>query len=239
VNKLLFALSAVAFSSTLAWAAPCSVGTLASYEALGAGGCTIDGNTFSNFQTIAGSAAGTPITNSVVAVSPLGGAADPGLTFSTSLTAQANAPLELTFTYQISGGPFSASALALSNSSESVDGGVTEIQNYCAGGSFGPDGVTGCNGTAGSLLALDGIQQTDQGTFAGVPLLNVTNDFELDGGQAGTASGGTFTNQFTAAATVPEPASWLFAGLGICCLASIRRRSSVLALRNKKDDLHE
>jgi hypothetical protein len=235
VKKLLFAFSAVAFS-TLAWAAPCGVGTLASYEALGTAGCTIDGHTVSNFQAVPGSSTGTPISNSVVSVSPLGGAADPGLTVSTSLTAQANAPLELAFTYQISGGPFSASVIALSNSSETADGGVTEIQNFCAGGQFGPDGVSGCSGTAGSLLTLDGIQQTDQSAFASVPFVSVTNDFELDGGLAGTATGGTFTNQFAA---VPEPASWLFIGLGLCCMASLKRRVSVLVLRNKKDDLHE
>jgi hypothetical protein len=234
VKKLLFALSAVALSSSLAGAAPCGVGTLGSYEALGAAGCTIDGHTLSNFLPVMGSTTGAAISSSDVAISPLGGTAVTGLTFSTSLTAQANAPLELTFTYQISGGgSYSASEIALSNSSETGDGGVTEIQNYCAGGLFGPDGVTGCTGTAGSLLTLDGVQQTDQSSFASVPFVNVTNDFELDGGSSGSATGGTFTNQFTAGAAVPEPGSWLLAGFGICCLALLKHRSLSVCQRNQ------
>jgi hypothetical protein len=233
VKKLLFALSAVALSSSLAWAAPCGVGTLGSYEALGAAGCTIDGHTLSNFQPVTGSTTGAAISSSAVEISPLGGTADPGLSFFTNLTAQPNAPLELTFTYQISGGSYSASAIGLSNSSETGDGGVTEIENYCAGGVFGPDGVTGCTGTPGSLLTLDSVQQTDQSSFASVPFVNVTNDFELDGGLSGSATGGTFTNRFTAGATVPEPSTWLFVGFGICCLALLKPRSLNVCQRNQ------
>lgn len=230
MKKLTLALLATLLSSALCSAAPCGVGTFASYISLGSGGCTIDGHTLSNFQTLPGNSLASPIDAANLTVSPLGGASDPGLTFSTNLTSTANAPLELVFTYQIAGAFYSGSAIGLSNSSETGDGAVTEIQNYCAGGAFGPDGLSGCGGVTGSLLTLDGIQQSDQTSFAGVSLVNVTNDFELDGGLGGTASGGTFTNQFAASAATPEPATWLFVGIGIFCIALAKRRSIRICL---------
>lgn len=232
MKKFLLLIGAFTLSASFCSATPCGAGTLASYIGLGAGGCTIDGHTLSNFQILPGSTTGTPIAAAGVLVSPLGGPADPGLTVSTNLTAPANAPLELVFTYQIFGASYSASAITLSNSTESGDGGVTEIQNFCAGGAFGPDGFTGCTGVAGSLLTLDGVQQSDQSSFSDVPFVSVTNDFELDGGLAGSASGGTFTNQFVASAAVPEPATWLLAGIGISGIAVLKRRNICIWLEN-------
>jgi hypothetical protein len=106
---------------------------------------------------------------------------------------------------------------------------VTGIQNYCAGGTFGPDGVTGCAAVNGALVTLDGVQQTDMASLAGVSLLSITNDFTLDGGLAGSAAGGSFTDQFTAheaVSAIPEPFGFALTALGLAMGALLRRRTN-------------
>ena len=149
----------------------CSTESLASYIALGSAGCTIGSDTFASFTIISpGTAGATAIDPSAVTVTPSGGTTNPTLTFQTSLTAKTPQLLEALFNYTVAGASFTSDTLTLSNSSETADGAVTDIQNYCFGGNFGPDGVDGCPGadTNGALLGLDGIQNTDSTTIPGV-----------------------------------------------------------------------
>jgi hypothetical protein len=108
---------------------------------------------------------------------------------------------------------------------------VTDIQNYCAGGTFGPDGVTGCAAVTSALVTLDGIQQTDSASFAGVSLLSITDDFTLDGGLGGSASGGSFTDQFTAVGFGSTGTFWIFTdglGAGPCsCFESVAEERDI------------
>ncbi len=205
----------------------CTSGTLASYELLGAGGCSIGGDTIGSFATLSGITGATAIDPAMVEIKPSGGTADPELLFEVDETADANSVLESLFTYTISGTAFTMETITLSGSSETGDGGVTDTQNYCAGGAFGPDGVTGCSGSAtGTLLTFDGIQNTDQTSFAGTTLLSITDDFVLDGGTAGSASGGMFLDQFAATSAVPEPNGiFLLAAAGLV-FAGIRKLRS-------------
>ena len=212
---LLLAVSAVA-ASQLGVAASCSSGSLASYIALGSSGCTIGGDTLSNFKLLTGSTGATPIVTSLVTLNPTGGTLNPVLTISTNQTATTNS-LETIFTYSISGSSFTGISAVLGNSSESGTGDVTGLVNFCEGSSFGPDGVTGCAGANGGLTTLDGIQNTDMATFGKVPFLNVTNDLEFDG----PATGGTLTNSFTA---VPEPMPTALAGFGLLFVGAMRVR---------------
>jgi len=195
---LAFAGSALAFSS------PCAIGSLASYITLGASGCTVGSNTFFDFATVSGISRATEIPTSSVSVSPLGGSFDPGLTVTVNVSASADTLFEAIFTYRITGGSYTANAISLSNSSQTGDGAVTDTQNFCAGGTFGPDGVTGCTGKPGALVAVNGVQNSDSAQFTSVSLLSITDDFVIDGGTAGTANGGTFTDRFS---SVPEPSS--------------------------------
>jgi hypothetical protein len=217
MKRYLILISAVMATAGLSSAGPCGNGSLASYIALGAGGCTIGSNTLFGFQTVSGTAGATPIATSALAITPFGGATSFGFTAALTQTAGANSLLETIFTYQISGNSYTGSSIALAGSSETGDGAVTDIQNYCAGGTFGPDGVTGCTAVMGALVTLDGIQQTDSASFAGVSLLSITDDFTLDGGLGGSASGGSFTDQFTArsVSAVPEPFEFSLMGLGL------------------------
>jgi hypothetical protein len=212
----------------------CTTDSLASYIALGSAGCTIGADTFASFTIITpGTAGATAIDPSVVTVTPSGGTTDPTLTFSTTLTASAGQLLEAFFNYTAAAASFTSDTLNLSPATETVLGAVTDIQNYCFGGNFGPDGVDGCGGASGTLLGLDGIQNTDSTTIPGATTLGITDDFTLDSGPAGTggtAAGGTFADQFTANATsssTPEPGALLLTALGfsLAALRQIRRKN--------------
>jgi hypothetical protein len=202
MRKIAFLIVSLISAGRLGSAATaCANGTLADYIALSAG-CTIGGNTLSDFAVATGSADSTAMAPSAILLSPAGGLFDPTLKTSVSVTAPAGSILEATFTFTISGNPYGSSSIVLSNSSETGDGAVTGLQDFCGGMAFGPDGS--CSGTPGSLATLDGIQNQDSATFIPVSLLGVMNDLTVDGGSAGSASAGDLTDRFTA---VPEPTS--------------------------------
>lgn len=227
MKQFLFFAAAIASCTQIGWAAPCTSGTLASYIALGAGGCTIGGNMFYDFQTLSGIAFATPISTQSVTVNPLGGAVDPGISVSTQMAASNGKLLEALFTYRISGNSFISDSITLASSSETADGAVTDIQNYCAGGTFGPNGVSGCSGVAGSLLALDGVTNQAAASLPRSGFLSITDDFTLDAGLAGSASGGSITDRFTA---VPEPFSFVLTALGIVLALASKLRLTAVSL---------
>jgi hypothetical protein len=212
----------VAFSGPM-----CGVGSLTNYEALGSGGCTVNGDTVFSFAGLSGISGATELNPNLITITPGGGAGSPLLTFSTTQSTVVPTLLESIFTYQISGISFTDVSTVLSSSSETVDGAVTETLNFCAGGTFGPDGVTGCTGSAtGGLNAIDGVQNEDDSTLPGTSTLAITNDFVLDPGNGGTAAGGTFTNQFTDATSVPEPSTYLLMAASGLALAGLGKRRS-------------
>ena len=223
MKQFLFLAVIVTAFSQISSAAPCASGSLSTYIGLGAAGCTIGTNTVFDFQSLSGTAGATPIAATDVTITPFSGSYSLGLTAATSKTATAGMQLESLFTYQLTGSSYSGSSTTLANSSETPDGAVTDIQNYCAGGTFGPDGVSGCSGVAGTLVTLDGTQNQDSQTFSSVALLSVTDDFTVDGGQMGSASGGSFTDQFTA---TPEPSTFLLIGLVFAVVLTLKFRSA-------------
>ncbi|MBV8866678.1 MAG: hypothetical protein JO210_14895 [Acidobacteriaceae bacterium] len=186
----------------------CTGGSLASYISLGSGGCAIGTNTLFNFTVLSGTTLATPIAPGDITISPF----SLGLTAATTVTASTGNLLEALFTYQIAGNPYVSSSITLADSSQTGDGAVTDVQNFCAGGTFGPDGLSGCSGTPGTLIALNGVNSQDSTALGGVTLLSVTDDFTLDGGLSGSATGGTITDRFVA---TPEPISFLLTGLGL------------------------
>ena len=229
MKGLLTIVSAVLAATGLGSAAPCTNGSLAGYIALGAGGCTIGSNTLFGFESLSGVAGATPIGTANVAIAPFGGTTSFGFTATTSQNAGTGTLLESIFTYKLSGNFYTGTSITLAGSSETGDGAVTGIQNYCAGGTFGPDGVTGCTAVTGALVTLDGVQQTDMASLAGVSLLSITDDFTLDGNLGGSAAGGSFTDQFTAreaVSAIPEPFELVLTGLGFAMGALLRRRTN-------------
>jgi hypothetical protein len=223
MKQVLLLTLAMASFARLGAAANCASGALASYVGLGATGCTIGSNTLSNFKILSGINLATPISPSAITITPTGGTSNPGLTISTTQTATSGSLLEIIFTYLLSGQIYVGSTATLSGSSSTGGGAVTGIQNFCAGGAFGLDGVSNCSGNAGSLLTLAGALSSDSAAFGGASFLNVTNDLTFDAG-AGTATGGTFSNSFATVSAVPEPVSTALTGLGLTVLTVFCKR---------------
>ena len=218
-------LSPVAWSATI----PCASGTLASYESLGSTGCTVGADVFSSFTNVPGTFGATEIDPTLVFINPSGGSNNPELTFSLTSTAAAQELFETIFTYQLSDSALLSSSISLGNSSETGDGAVTDIQNLCAGGTFGPDGVDGCTGNPFALLTADGFQNSDSTSLGSVSAAAVTDDFTVDGGIVGTASGGQFSDSFTAQSSVvptPEPSNLLLLSVVLFALLVIFKRIS-------------
>jgi len=106
---------------------------------------------------------------------------------------------------------------------------ATEIQNYCAGGSFLPNDVTGCTGSrTGTLLVLG--NGTDMTALSTVTRLNVVHDFTLDAGSGGSVTGGLVSDRFTLGAAgnpgIPEPQTYVMVSSAILALVGLRRLKS-------------
>jgi len=215
MKQFLFLASAMMSMAQLCSGSACVSGTLASYIGLGTGGCSIGTNTLSGFQTLSGTAFATPIDPGMIAITPLAG--DAGFTAAFSATANTGTLAEALFTYKISGNSYGGSSINLTGSFATNDGSVTDVQNFCAGGQFGADGLSNCNGMAGTLIVVSA--GNDQAGFPPAAFLNVTDDFTLDGGTAGSASGGSITDRF---GIVPEPLTLLLTAMGLALALGLR-----------------
>jgi hypothetical protein len=228
--KLAAAVCAVVtgFASLASGEPICVSGTLASYVALGAQGCSIGSNLLSGFDILSGINGSTLISPSDINVTPVMSASDIGLTLSVSSNASGGAILEALVSYRISGGSYLAGSISASGTSTSGNGVVTDVQNFCLGGSFGPDGVSGCStGRSGNLLLVgDGAVST---SFASATSLSVTDDITFDSGGSGSgnrAAGGIFTDSFTSGlASIPEPCTLSLLIAGSLSLAFVRFRN--------------
>ncbi len=202
----------------------CSSGSVADYVALGSGGCTIGSDTFSNFGPRSNSAMTTAIPLSTIQVTPSGGTTNPTLTFNFNVNASAGQTFEAIFSYRLLGNNLTGSMITLSNTNSLGNGEVTDVQNICAGGMFGADGVSGCTGTVQGPLVNIG-NGSDMAIFGGAAFLSITDDLVVDSGGSGSASGGRFVDRFTAASTsaVPEPGTILFTALGTAALVTLNR----------------
>jgi hypothetical protein len=226
MKYLFIVLLALTSGSSISLAASCISATLASYISLGTTGCTVGTNTLAGFDISDETTAGaTEIDPGKIFISTSGGTLHPTLAATVNGTASAGMLLEALFTYQISGNLYTAENISLSRSSEHGDGAVSDIQNYCSGGSFSGETFDICSGTAGSLLTLDGFQNTDSTSSLGQSLISIVDDLTIDGGLTGSASGGKIVDAFSA---VPEPASLFVVGVVLVFVAGagIRRNAS-------------
>ncbi|MGA3203489.1 MAG: PEP-CTERM sorting domain-containing protein [Bryobacteraceae bacterium] len=198
----------------------CSTGSLASYEALGSAGCTINGDLFYDFVSGSGFSGATQLSPSAVTLTPSVGSTTLMVTINESPTDTSS--FETLFDYQIlETNPITGEMVTLSNASETT-GDVTYLQNYCIGGTFDTATlVTTCSGSgSGGFALVDGILNSDSNTFAAATVMSVTDDLEVDG----PASGGTGTDAFTStgSASVPEPATLTLFALGAALCACLK-----------------
>ena len=74
MKQIAFIASAILSIAGVCSAAPCATGTLSSYVALGAAGCSIGTNTLYDFQILSGGTTGaTAIAAASISVSAMGG----------------------------------------------------------------------------------------------------------------------------------------------------------------------
>ena len=214
-----------------AFATPCTTGSLASYVALGGGGCSIGTAQFFNFVDLPLQGGAAPIADSSVLVNPLG-AANPGFRFDVNSQAAAGDIFERVIGFSLSGPGFLGSQLTLSGSNRTLDGAVTVLNDDCLGAAFGAGQF--CSGNDAQLggFDLEFFQQlTDSISFASTSPVGVIVDITVDGGTGGTAGLASATIQFTPTpqgTAVPEPATLTLLSLGWVAVKGRQR------LRNRK-----
>ncbi len=213
----------------LASAAPaCVSGSLASYIALGSGGCMIGTNILSQFTESSFLAGATAIAPGSLTVTPIGGTTNPGITVTGTITANTGQTFDALLNYTIAGNTFTSDTLTLANTSATGNGAVTDIQNFCQNGNFTPPAfVGGCPagmGPGSPLVVLgNGSAQANLSAFS----VGVTHNFTVDSGGTGTASGISVTDQYAAIAGTPEPATYVLTALGLALAVGRKLRTNL------------
>lgn len=199
----------IVLMSGSARAAPlCITGTLAGYLSLGAEGCEIAGGTFSDFQTLLPITGAVAIAPSAIAINPVQVGNTIGLDFQINAIADSGLLLQALFGYTVMAESTVSTMVTVAGTSVTGAGLVTEIQDRCVGGSFLPGDVTGCTGTAGTILVLN--NGSAQASFAPASQVSIVHDFTLDAGGGGTAAGGLLSDRLgQGMVPIPEPPTYL------------------------------
>jgi hypothetical protein len=182
-------------------AATCSVASLATYNALGAPGCTVDGVQFGSF---------TPLTGSYTSIDPNAITLNPilnGFAITLNQTANAGEQFQALFSFLITGSPFTGGTVALLGSTINADGANTGTATLTPGG---------------LAIAFDiGVASSLAESFVLEPSASqeVLLDFVIDGGTAGSASLSQGSITFT-----PEPSAFLLLSSGGALLGLLRLR---------------
>ena len=200
-------------------ALPCASASLADYLALGPGGCTVGGLTFSSFSlpdVLSPSA--TPIDPSVIAVAPVASAAGTGLqlAFAPAQAASAGQFLDLRLGFDVLGSGITGAHAALLGPVAIGDAAVTLVEDLCLGASFADPVNLLCPATTQTLIAIaiDGFADNPvNAAFGAQGLAGVVAEIGIDAGLAGSAAlTGAELRFLSAAAAVPVPSSlWLLA----------------------------
>lgn len=180
-------------------------GTLASYEALGAGGCTIGPQTVETFSFSVVSGSGTSDTN--IFLTPTFGPDYYGVQFASTgfVTASSSVEYLIGFTWD---------SIPIRGLGDALDP-PTNVNISTAG----------CVGSAypcGSpvTVTVDPTQLTDTAFFSPTGILGISNDIVI-------SANGNFSSIEDDAYVVPEPAVFFLTGFGVAMLAALLRRQAL------------
>ena len=232
--SVLLAVTLVAFAS-MASAEPIfptciAGGTMASYEALGVGGCVIGDKLFNNFSySSTGSGTATAVPDSLVFLTPVDAGTyspGPGIVFSsnnwvvpgsTTVTSILDMSFRFTVTVLPGGHLIDDASLTLGNFNMTGNGTGNIGESLCN---------ADCSAQLGRRLDVSaGGQLFDETSFAGTNTVVVQKNFSLavPRNSTGSISVSSFTENFS---EIPEPVGAILIGSGLLALGAWRRRGS-------------
>src|ERR1017187_5113043 len=126
-KRILLSLAACAILQTTVWGAPCPSGSLATYIALGAGGCTYGDKQFSGFELVGSTASATltALAAGYISVKPTTIGGELGFTFSSLWSAGSNQFMDTAIGFDVAvigGGAFLIDDASIAQSSGGFTG---------------------------------------------------------------------------------------------------------------------
>lgn len=227
MRRVLLAAMVLAWMPATADAAPiCLSDSLTNYQALGGGGCEIDGAVFTDFSSAPSFFGGDEISADDVTVIPMLTALGPRLDFAITAAAGPGDVVGILIGYAGTVPSLVGATLSMEGASAGpLDGVVTAVMDICLDGAFAGDPGT-CSGALDTLIvAQDPLGPTGPDLRMFMPaFFDVLLDITIDGGPFGAAAlDGTVTNQFVTA-QVPEPGALALLGLAALGFSWRRRR---------------
>jgi len=231
MRRATLALLMILASSLVVFADNCPTTTYDNYIVPGFS-CGIGDKTFSDFAyTGTSNPPGFNLPAGSIGVTPITTAGDPGLQWSGGWFASTTSGVltqDSLFQFNVqvnpNGAPITDLSLAIAGVGFAGTGAVVVDETACLGAL-----LPTCSG--GQIITLrvfsgaGGSQLVDTASFAGVDLVSVSKDVEIQAGTNGDASLSVLTDQFSeGSSTVPEPGTLSMLGLGGAALVGFARR---------------